>query len=61
MTNNLTDGMSRLSEEISALRHNRAALNSDLVLERANLGNTCCGNDRRFSARPGGDGGENQG
>ena len=40
MTNNLTDGMIRLSEEISALRHNRAALTCDLVLERANLGNT---------------------
>jgi len=40
MTNNLTNGMSRLSEEISALRHNRAALTSDLVLERANLENS---------------------
>src|SRR5208282_6170058 len=43
MTNNLTNGMSRLSEEISALRHNRAALTSDLLLERANLGNTVAG------------------
>jgi|SRR5208283_1238226 len=39
MTNNLTNGISRLSEEISALRHNRAALTSDLVLGRSNLGN----------------------
>ena len=40
MINNLTNGISRLSEEISALRHNRAALTCDLVLERANLGST---------------------
>ena len=43
MTNNLTNGISRLSEEISALRHNRAALTSDLVLGRSNLGNTVAG------------------
>jgi len=40
MINNLTNGMIRLSEEISALRHNRAALTCDLVLGRANLGNS---------------------
>jgi DNA anti-recombination protein RmuC len=40
MIDNLTSGMSRLSEEISALRHNRAVLACDLVLGRANLGNS---------------------
>jgi hypothetical protein len=40
MTNNITDGMIRLSEEISALRHNRAALTCDLMVGRVNLGNT---------------------
>ena len=40
MMNNLTDGMTRLSEEISALRHNRSALTCDLVLGRADLGKT---------------------
>ena len=40
MINNLTKGMIRLSEEISTLRHNRAALTYDLLLERANLRNT---------------------
>lgn len=40
MINNLTNDMIRLAEEISALRHNRAVLTGDLVLGRANLGNT---------------------
>ncbi len=40
MIDNLTNGMIRLSEEISALRHNRVALTCDLVLGRVNLGNT---------------------
>ena len=40
MTSNLTNGMIRLSEEISALRNNRAALTHELALGRANLGNT---------------------
>ena len=40
MAKNLTDGMIRLAEEISALRQNRAALTYDLVLGRVNLGNT---------------------
>ena len=40
MINNLTNGMIRLSEEISVLRHNRAELTSDLVLGRADLGYT---------------------
>ena len=40
MRNNLTNGMRRLSCEISDLRHNRAALTRDLVLGRAILGNT---------------------
>ena len=40
MTNNLTDGMIRLLEEISALRHNRAVLTYDLALGRIKLGHT---------------------
>ena len=40
MINNLTNGMIRLSEEISVLRNNRAELTSDLLLGRANLGST---------------------
>ena len=40
MTNNITNGMIRLTEEISALRHNRAVLACDLMLGRVNLGNT---------------------
>ena len=43
MMNNLTDGMIRLSGEISALRHNRSALTCDLVLGRADLGKTVSG------------------
>ena len=40
MTSNLTNDMIRLSEEISALRHNRAALTCDLMLGRVSLGKT---------------------
>ncbi len=40
MTNNLTDGMIRLLEEISALRHSRAVLTYDLALGRIKLGHT---------------------
>ena len=37
MINNLTTGMIQLSEEISALRHNRAIFRNRLALGRANL------------------------
>jgi len=40
MIDNLTNGMIRLSEEISALRHNRAVLTGDLAIGRANLGSS---------------------
>ncbi len=40
MINNLTNSMIRLSEEILALRQNRAALTCDLALGRAKLENT---------------------
>ena len=40
MTNNLTDGMIRLLEEISTLRRSRAVLAYDLALGRVKLGNT---------------------
>jgi hypothetical protein len=40
MMSNLTDGMIRLSEEISTLRHHRAALTCDLMLGRVSLGKT---------------------
>jgi len=43
MINNLTDGMNRLSGEISALRRNRAAFTCDLVLGREDLGKTVSG------------------
>ena len=43
MTNNLTNGMIRLSGEISDLRHNRAALRSRLALGRAKLETTVSG------------------
>ena len=60
MMDNLTNAMIRLSEEISALRHNRAELKSDLALGKVNLGSTISEMICRFSARPEADGGENQ-
>ena len=43
MLNNITDGIIRLTEQISDLRRNRAALTSELMLARANLGTTVSG------------------
>ena len=40
MTNNLTDGMIRLLEEIFTLRRSRAVLAYDLALGRVKLGKT---------------------
>jgi hypothetical protein len=40
MISNLTNGMNRLSDEISVLRHNRAELRNGLVLGRSNLEKT---------------------
>ena len=40
MVNNITDGIVQLKEQISDLRRKRAALTSELVLGRANLGTT---------------------
>ena len=43
MMDNLTNAMIRLSEEIAALRHNRAELKSDLALGKVNLESTISG------------------
>jgi hypothetical protein len=40
MISNLTNGMNRLSDEISVLRHNRAELRHGLALGRTNLEKT---------------------
>jgi hypothetical protein len=40
MISNLTDGMNRLSDEISVLRHHRAELRSGLALGKSNLEKT---------------------
>ena len=61
MMDNLTNAMIRLSEEIAALRHNRAELKSDLALGKVNLESTISGMISGFRERPTADGGRKLG